>query len=332
MPEKRHITILATGGTISGKTRDSAATGEYVSGLFSVEELLGAVPELAEVANVSTVQVANIGSENMTEDVWLGLADYINSRDGDPSVDGFVVLHGTDTMEETAYFLHLVAKTGKPIVFTGAMRPANAVSADGSGNILSAVQTAVHGNSAGRGVLVVFGSRIFSARDVVKLDAVNLDAFGAPNAGPCGAITRGVPQFHHRPITRHTVDSEFSVPEGDGLPRVEIIYGHAGQRADVASAVLGLDRVEGIVHAGVGAGNIHQSVKPILREAVRNGIPVVASSRVVAGMVPFSAHDAQTDGFVFAGNLNPQKARVLLQLALMKTSDAAELQWMFDTY
>lgn len=329
--DKPVIAVFATGGTIAGQAADAAKAAHYTSGVLDVDALVRAVPEIANHARVRSEQVANIGSEDMTEDVWFRLAERLDATGRDDDVQGMVVLHGTDTMEETGYFLNLVLKTGKPVVMTGAMRPANAVSADGPANLLAAVRLAACPDAAGRGVLVVFNDKILAARDVAKLDTLDLDAFGAPGLGPVGCLVDDRVYFYHRVSRRHTVDSEFSLAGVAELPRVEIIYGHAGQRPELVEALAGMG-VAGVVHAGVGGGNVHAAVKHSLWRLAAQGVAVVCASRTGSGVVPYNPEEVRKNGFISADNLNPQKARVLLQLALTRTRDPEAIQAMFQAY
>jgi L-asparaginase type II len=328
---KPAVLILATGGTIAGQAADEVKSSSYASGVLDVGSLLAAVPGLAAVAEVRGEQVAGIGSEDMTEEVWFKLATRLNRAARDPGVDGTVVLHGTDTMEETAYFLNLVVKTEKPLALTGAMRPANAVGADGPRNIFNAVSLAASRAARGMGALIVFNDRVFAAREATKLDAMNVDAFGSPGLGPLGCMVDGKAHLYRKSLRRHTSNSEFDVSGLETLPRVEIIYGHAGQRPELVEAAVRLG-ARGIVHAGVGAANIHVAVKPAIIEARRKGVAVVAASRTGGGTVPARRDELGELGVVYPDNLNPQKSRVLLQLALARTSDPEAIQECFATY
>ncbi len=327
------VAVLATGGTIAGKSAADRAGGGYTPGVLSADMLLAALPEVARNTLLRCEQLANIGSEDMTEGVWLALARRVRELAAEPEVRGVVLLHGTDTMEETAYFLDLAVAAEKPVVCTGAMRPADAAGADGPGNLLAAVRTAAAAEAWGRGVLVLFNDRIFTAREVVKLERLNVDAFAAPGSGPSGEMVNGRPLFR-RPGAGAAREF-FPLAEEllqDGLPRVEIIYGHAGQSDGLTEAVLALPDLRGVVYAGVGMGNVHAEVRPALRRAaLERGIAVVWSSRVPYGITPCRAGLAASEGAVFSGRLNPQKARVLLQLGLLRTDDRRELQRMFDT-
>ncbi len=333
--EKPLIAVLATGGTIAGKTAADPERDGYTPGVLSAETLLAAVPELERVGKLRCEQIANIGSEDMTETVWLALAKRARELASDPEVNGVVVLHGTDTMEETAYFLDLAVDADKPIVCTGAMRPADALAADGPANLLAAVKTAAAYSAWNKGVLLVFNDRIFAAREAVKMARLNLDAFASPNFGPLGEMVAGTPVFRRAPGTGGARGAPvLSIPPGlleKGLPRVEIIYGHAGQRADTAEAILALPGLRGVVHAGVGMGNVHAEVKPLLRRAaLESRQAVVWSSRVPYGCTPYQAGEAKREGAIFSRWLNPQKARVFLQVALLRTGVREELQELFD--
>ncbi len=324
------IVILATGGTIAGQAPDASRSLQYTSGVMGVEQLVAAVPGLADAADLTCEQIANIGSENMSERVWLDLAAALNRYLADPGMDGAVVLHGTDTMEETAYFLNLTVASFKPVVLTGAMRPANALSADGPVNILNAVQLAASAEAAGKGVLVCLNGSIAAAREVTKTNTADPATFKTPVFGELGYILDGKPAFCREPVRLRGADSEFSLDGITELPRVEIIYGHAGQRPDMIHAAVAAG-ARGIVHAGVGMGRIHCDVLPALVRAVENGVTVVCSTRVGSGPVLADGEMAGY-GFVTADTLNPQKARVLLQLALTKTGERDAVQKMFDTY
>lgn len=330
------IVVIGTGGTIAGKAEDVSRGSAYKAGVTGVAELLQGLEALREI-ELEAVQVAAVGSEDMTEEVWFSLAAAVEDAVGREDVDGVVVVHGTDTMEETACFLDLIVSTAKPVVFTGSMRPGNVAGADGPGNLSAAIRVAGSGRAGGRGVLGVFADQIFSARDMVKVDAMIMDAFGAPGFGPLGRVIDGEPVWF-RSRRRNGGESLFSLgrlgmsgKDGAGalreLPRVEILYGHAGQRPEMARAALDMG-VRGIVHAGVGAGNIHAAVKPLLLEVAERGVAVVAASRCGAGVTPLKGEGR----LIYSCGLNPQKARVLLQVALLRTGDAGEIQKIFSSY
>ncbi len=323
------IAVLATGGTIAGKGASSTGSS-YSSGQVSVNHLVEAVPDIAHVADVTPVQVANIGSQDMTDDIWLELVRTIEAMADD--FDGFVVTHGTDTMEETAYFLSLALKTAKPVVLVGSMLPSTGLSADGPRNLFNAVVAAAAPETADYGVVVTMNNTLLPARDAVKMNTVQPETFQGANFGKIGMILNGRVAYGVKPLREHTVRTPFSVSRLTALPRVGIVYNHAGVEAVGARALVDAG-YEGIVSAGLGNGNIHKALWPVLAEAARKGIVVVRSSRVPTGP---TTKDAEVDdkawGWVAAGSLNPQKSRVLLQLALTVTRDVNEIQDFFDRF
>ncbi|WP_260608508.1 type II asparaginase, partial [Klebsiella pneumoniae] len=221
-----HIVILATGGTIAGSAASNTQTTGYKAGAIGVQTLINAVPEMSKIAHVEGEQVANIGSENMTSDIILQLSKRVNALLARDDVDGVVITHGTDTLDETPYFLNLTVKSNKPVVFTAAMRPATAISADGPMNLLEAVTVAADPDARGRGVMVVLNDRIGAARFVTKTNATSLDTFRAPEEGYLGVVVGGKPQFETRVDKIHTLRSVFDVRQLKVLPKVVIIYGY----------------------------------------------------------------------------------------------------------
>ena len=328
--ELPNVVILATGGTIAGRGGTATQMTGYNPGEIGVQILINAVPEIKQYANVSGEQVANIGSFAMTHEVWLKLAKRVNELLASPAVDGIVITHGTDTLEETAYFLNLVVKSDKPVVLVGAMRPATAISADGPVNLLNAVRLAGSPKARGKGVLVGMNDQINGARDVTKTNTTHVETFKSWELGYLGYIQNGEPYFYRDTTRKHTVMSEFDVSGLSELPYVEILYGHVNGDKTLVNALLDAN-VKGIVHAGMGHGSIFPTTRDALAEAVKKGIPVVKSSRVGNGMVTRVAEDDKY-GFIAADTLNPQKARILLMLALTKTNDPAMIQRIFDEY
>jgi len=327
---RANIKILATGGTIAGG--GEAGGYSYTSGQFEVGDLIKAVPGLDKKAMLSGEQIANIGSQDMNDDVWLKLAKRANELLADPSVDGIVVTHGTDTMEETAYFLDLVIKSRKPVVLVGSMRPATAISADGPANLYNGVAVASDPAARGRGVLVVINDSIHFARNVVKTNTTNVETFASPNRGAAGLVASGSVTWFEQMDKRHTTDSEFNVKTLTALPRVDIIYAHSNMDATLINAAIAAG-AKGIVVAGVGDGNMSKSALDALADAAKNKILVVRSTRLGAGMVMRNAEvDDDKLGFVASGELNPGKSRVLAMLALTKTTDPAKVQQMFKQY
>ncbi|MGN8851277.1 L-asparaginase 2 [Anaerobiospirillum succiniciproducens] len=324
-----NVEVLATGGTIAGAGQ-SATDIAYTAGKVSVNHLVAAVPQLAEIANVIPKQVVQIGSQDMTDDVWLTLVKTINQDCN--KVDGFVVTHGTDTMEETAYFVNLTAKCEKPIVFVGAMLPSTGLSADGPKNLYNAVVVASTKETGGRGAMVAMDDKIISARDVIKTNTTSVETFQGANFGTMGYIFNSKVHFANTPDTPHTKDTPFDVSKLDKLPKVGIVYNYSNVPAEPLKALLDAG-YEGIVTAGVGNGNIHKNLFPLLEKAAKDGVAVVRSSRVPTGSATKDAEiDDKKYGFVAGQFLNPQKARVLLQLALTKTKDPAKIQEYFDKY
>jgi L-asparaginase len=330
--DKPKIMILATGGTIAG-AQSSAGDPGYKAGSFSVDDLIKAVPKLKDLADISGEQVANIGSQTMNHAVWLKLAHRINEvLKGD--VDGVVVTHGTDTMEETAYFLSLVVRSDKPVVLVGSMRPATAIGADGPANLYNAVALAGNPDSKGRGPLVVLNDEIHYAREVQKTNSTQMDTFKSPNRGRAGVMNTGHAFFFYRNPATHTTRSEFSV-EGVGLmdlPRVEIVFSYANFGRDLIDFLVSKD-VKGIVLAGVGDGNSTDEAIAALAEAAKKGIAVVRATRTGSGLVVRNVEvDDDKLGFIASMELSPQKARVLLMLGLMRTKEPSHLQELFMKY
>ncbi|KAF1368030.1 MAG: L-asparaginase 2 [Yokenella regensburgei] len=323
------VTILATGGTIAGGG-ESATQSSYTAGKVGVESLVKAVPQLKDIAVIKGEQVVNIGSQDMNDAVWLTLAKKINAECS--KTDGFVITHGTDTMEETAYFLDLTVKCDKPVVLTGAMRPSTAMSADGPFNLYNAVVTAADPASARRGVLVTMNDTVMDARDVAKTNTTDVATFKAVNYGPLGYIHNGKIEYQRSPALKHTTATPFDVSNLTTLPKVGIVYNYANA-SDLPAKALIQDGYQGIISAGVGNGNLYKTIFDTLATAAEKGVVVVRSSRVPTGA---TTRDAEVDdaryGFVASGTLNPQKARILLQLALTQTRDPQKIQQYFNEY
>ncbi|MBW8897009.1 MAG: type II asparaginase [Massilia sp.] len=327
-----NVTILATGGTIAGSGATSTTTVGYTAATVGVQTLIKAVPELAKVANVTGEQVFQIASESMTNEHWLVLAKRVNALLAQPNVDGIVITHGTDTLEETAYFLNLVVKSKKPVVVVGAMRPSTAISADGPINLYNAVLLAASPDAVGKGVLVSMNDQIQGAREVSKSNTSTLDAFRAPDLGMLGYIQGSKPFFYRASTRKHTVDTEFDVSNLTSLPAVDIVYGYANVGTVAIDAFVAAGD-KGIIHAGVGDGSLAAKVVPALKAARAKGAIIVRASRVGQGILARNgeAKDDELD-FVATDTLNPQKARILLMLALTKTNNTKDIQRMFWTY
>lgn len=326
-----HIKILATGGTIAGSAASAGKLTGYTAGALSVQSLIDAVPQLTEIAAVSSEQLANIDSCNITSDLWFKLAARCNELMADESVDGIVITHGTDTLEETAYFLNLTVKGSKPVVLTGAMRPATAISADGPLDLLNAVKTAACREADGQGVMIVMNDIIMAARYATKTSAFKVEAFQAQPYGQLGTIAGGKVYFEAQVKKRHTEQSAFAGKNYDILPRVDIIYTHCDDDGVLIEAAVKAG-AQGIIYAGSGMGSIHCGAEAALLKAVQRGAAVVRSTRVSEGRVLAANPKWDEAGFISGGNLNPQKARILLQLALTCTHDTRKIQEFFDKY
>jgi len=329
---KPRIAILATGGTIAGAQPDTSQPG-YKAGSLSVDAILEAVPGLSDIAEFQGEQVANIGSQDMNDEVWLKLARRINEIGDEGKVDGIVITHGTDTLEETAYFLNLVVDTDIPIVLVGSMRPATAISADGPMNIYNSVVVATLPEARGRGVMALMNDDLHYAAEITKTNATHLNTMESPNRGRAGTCDTGKCTLFSPTTKRHTTNSEFSLPSNiAALPDVAIIYAHANLDDTLINAAAEAG-ARGIVVAGVGDGNMTQPALDALAKLAGEGVVVVRSTRVGSGIVKRNVEvDDDKLGFVASRELNPQKARILLQVALLKTSDVGEIQRMFDEY
>lgn len=325
------IAVLATGGTIAGRAGDATMTAGYKAGVVGVNDLLDAVPALGSVARIHAEQIASVDSKDMSHALWTTLSQRIDELAAQDDIAGIVVTHGTDTLEETAYMLHLTVKTAKPVVLTAAMRPSSALSADGPLNLLNAVTVAASADASGQGVLVAFNNQIHSARDVTKTSTYAVDAFRSPEVGVLGFVQDGRVEFQRAATKPHTLASQFTI--GAQWPMVEIVTSYAGVSRVAVDALVAAG-VKGIVVAGTGNGSIHASVTQALVDAVKAGVAVVRASRVGSGHV--MRNGAASDdalGSVSAGTLNPYKARVLLMLALAAgVTDAGALQAVFDRY
>lgn len=318
------VVVLATGGTIAGVGEYGKST-VYSSGMISGDDLVAAIPQIRSVANVETVQVCNINSDDITDQHWIRMARMINTLAQQNNVAGFVVTHGTDTMEETAYFLNLTVKTKKPVVLTGSMRPSTAFSADGPMNLYQSICVAANPMSCGRGVMMVFSDTVYSARSVVKSSTYSMTAMSGGTFGAIGIIRDGEVYFYETTAKRHTVDTEFDVSAIEKLPRVSIVFFHAD--ADVRLLSFAAAVSEGVVLAGAGAGEYSLMYKD---EIMRIGIPVVISSRIDDGII--TQKSLMCPSTIAANTLQPQKAAVLLRLALTITKDHDELVRIFSTY
>jgi len=325
------VVVLATGGTIAGAA-GSDVQAAYKSGQVGVDQLLAAVPQAKKVATLRGEQISNIGSQDMNDEVWLKLARRVNELAAMSDVAGIVITHGTDTIEETAYFLNLVVKSRKPVVLTAAMRPSTALSADGPLNFFNAVAVAANKDASERGVLVVVNDWIHGASSLTKTSTTAVQTFMSPVRGLIGTVAYGEVEFYRGGVGRNTVNSEFSLDGVTTLPRVDIIMAYEnmdGALIDAAAAA----GAKGLVIAGVGNGNMTESAVKALAAQSKKGIVSVRSSRVLTGRVGRNVELNDDElGFVASLEHNPQKARVLLRLALTKTTDLKQIQRYFDEY
>lgn len=329
---KKNIVILATGGTIAGTASCSEETLSYTSGVLSIDKMICELPALQQIANVQGEQIAQIDSCDMTHDLWLTLAKRANALLALDTVDGLVITHGTDTLEETAYFLNLVIKSQKPVVLVGAMRPATAISTDGPRNLYDGVVLAASEQAYGSGVLVCLNDTINYSRDVTKTNTSLQDTFKAPELGYLGYIQGSIPYFYRYPARKHTLATEFDVATIQKLPQVDIIYSYVGCSALMAEAAVAAG-AQGLIYAGLGNGGMSEDMEKSLAHLAQQGTVIVRSSRVANGIV--ARNGAVSDDmhhFVAGDSLNPQKARVLLMLALTKTKKPLEIQQLFWTY
>jgi L-asparaginase len=324
------VVILALGGTIECLSH-SRTDEHYEIADFGIKGLVENVPELYQIANIEYRQVTQIFSHDITEKIWLDLAREINSVLQRDDVAGVVVTHGTDTLEETAYFLHLTIKSNKPVVLTGAMKPHNHLVSDGLRNLFCSVLVVVSQEAVGKGVMVVMNDAINGARDVTKANVNNLEGFKSPEIGVLGYVQGMTVAFYSSSSRRHTLNSEFDMSNFNSLPKVHIFYGYIGCCAEALHAV-SMTGPQGIVYVGVGKGLMPNNIMPGLIEARKRGMVIVRSTRVSSGIITYNQDLDGKHDFIAGNNLNPQKARILLSLGLTKTSDTKEIQKMFDVY
>jgi L-asparaginase len=323
------IAILATGGTIVSSATTTTGTIDYTV-TDTVHDLIAAVPEAASIANLVGEQICNLPSQDISNATLLTLARRINTLFESGTADGIVVTHGTDTLEETAYFLNLTVRSPKPVVVVGAMRPATALSADGPLNLYNAVRLAASPEAQDRGVMVVMNDRIAGARSITKTHTIAPDAFSAGELGYLGLFAGEAIRFENRSLRCHTRASEFILDGLDELPAVEILFGYQSMTGTFFDAAIA-SGARGIVFAAPGNGSLCHAAKAGANRLLQHGIVFVNASRVGAGLVTLKPDDEE-NGIIAADSLNPQKARILLSLALTVTDERARIQQMFATY
>ncbi|MDR3346953.1 MAG: type II asparaginase, partial [Campylobacteraceae bacterium] len=300
---KPTIYILATGGTIAG-AGTSELNSSYSAGAVTVDKLIAAVPAINEIATIKGEQISSIGSQEMNNKVWLKLSKRVNELLAKSDVDGIVITHGTDTMEESAYFMHLTTKSKKPVVFVGAMRSGTSMSADGPMNLYNAVNVAMNKQSVGKGVLVVMNDEIHSAREVTKTITTAVQTFASPNAGKLGTVFYGNVEYLMQPVKAHTTNSEFDVSKLEDLPRVDILFAHPEDSSVFVDAAVAAG-AKGIIHAGMGNGNLFPSTQDALAKAAKDGVVVVRNSRVPTGTTTLEGEVNDKElGFIASSTLN----------------------------
>ncbi len=300
------IVVLGTGGTIAGTATADPSLPGYTAGVLRVDALLQGIPALSRLAQIHTEQVANIDSKDMDFAVWTHLAERVAHWLDQPHIAGCVISHGTDTLEETAYFLRLVQRTDKPVVLTAAMRPATALDADGPQNLLDAVRVAVQPHARGLGVVCVLHGRVHAARDVTKAYTHQVDAFSSGERGPLGEVDGDALRLWRQPAAEP--GAPWPIPARDAWPRVEILLNHAGADGAVVRCLIASPTLHpplrGLVIAGTGGGTVHQQLEAALQWAQQQGVRVEVASRV--GPLRGGAEDG----------LNAVKLRVRLLLEL----------------
>ncbi len=330
---KPHVVLVATGGTIAGAGASATNSATYQAAKVPVDDLINAVPQMRDIADVEGVQAFQMASESFTDKELLSLARQVSALVKRDDVNGIVITHGTDTLEETAFFLNLVVHTDKPIVVVGSMRPSTALSADGALNLYDAVVVAASKDAVGKGVLVAMNDEIQSGRDVSKRINIRTNAFSS-QWGALGMVVEGKGYWFRSPVKRHTAQSEFNIDEikGDTLPLVQIVYGSDSMIPAPYLAAVNAG-AKAIIHAGTGNGSVAGYLVDTLKKIRSQGVLIVRSSRVPDGFVLRNAEqpDDKYD-WVVAHDFNPQKARLLTSLALTKSSDSKVLQRIFWEY
>lgn len=332
MAELPRVALIFTGGTIDSVGTDRLDLAWYIEAgkRLADGELVGRIPELAQIAHTEEVPFRRLPSHALTAKDLLDLNRTVHAL-LEGRADGVVITHGTNTLEETAYFLTLTLKTDKPVVLVGAMRPASGLSADGYLNLLNAVRVAAAPEARGRGVLVVLNDTIYAARDVTKTATYRVQAFQGRDLGPLGyADADGRVVFYHSPARKHTTQTEFDVRGLDDLPRVDVVLSYIGADGTMIDAAVAAG-AQGIISAGTGAGRPTPAEDAALERAHQQGVVIVQSTRVGSGRVVRSP-GLRRRGWVAADNLVPWKAKVLLALGLTVTRDPDRLQAMFEQY
>jgi len=320
----KKIALISTGGTIAGAS-EAKFGREYKAGVLSAEEILAKIPEIGDYAEISCTNLAQIDSKDMSDEILLNLAK--TAQNLSRNFDGIVITHGTDTLEESAYFLNLCVKTEIPIIFTAAMRSADSLSSDGALNLLNAIALASDEKARNLGVLVAINDEIHAAREICKTHTTNLAAFKSPNSGKIGHIRYGKSQIYFAPLRRHTKKSDFDISEISILPKVDILYLYQGISAEILENFAN-SSATAVILATLGNGSLPKNIDEICQNLTQNGKIIIKSSRVLAGEVEQNAQES----CVVADNLNPAKARILARLSLTKSSNLGKIQEFFNNY
>lgn len=318
---KPGVTILATGGTIAGSAASATDTTGYQAGTLGIDVLINAVPQMASVADVKGEQISNIVSSDINPEILLNISRRVNELLTTGGQHGVVITHGTDTTEETAFFLSLTVKSEQPVVVVGAMRPATAISADGPMNLLEAVTLAASPSAKGRGVMIVLNDRIGSAYYTSKTNSTMVDAFAAHEQGYLGVFISGNPKFFYKPVLP-TNQHYFDVSQIESLPYVEIIYAYQNQGAELLNAAVE-NGAKGIVVAVSGNGGVSAAMIEGMKALMARGIPVIMATKTGSG------YTTSRDYGIGSGFFNPVKSRILLQLAIATGADIKQIEAYF---
>jgi len=330
---KPKVAFIGTGGTIASLGQSPLDLQDYSAAgvMMHAEEILQRWPETALVANVLPVRYRNIPSPAIGFPEWKALAALCSELvRNHPDLAGIVIGHGTATLEETAYFLNLTVKVAVPVVIVGSQRPSSALSSDAGMNLVNAIRVAASPEARGMGVLVVLNDEIQAAREVTKTSTYRMQTFRSPDFGVLGHADGDAIAFYRRPVRRHAPDTEFDVASLDKMPRVDIAYSYAGGDGTAVRAFVAAGAA-GIISAGFAPGFCTPDEIEALTDAVGQGLAVVQCTRAGSGRT-FRGSKLRQAGFLIADNLNPQKARLLLALALTVTSDPEEILRIFRTY
>lgn len=328
MKPKKKVVIIATGGTIAGSGRPGEA-GNYKAGTLPVSDILESIPQIRDLADLEMVTFCSKDSNDITEEDILNLKNLVERYEKDEEIDGIVITHGTDTLEETSFFLNLILNTRKPVVMTGAMRPATATSADGPMNLYQAVALAADERAAEMGVLAVISDSIYSGRDLTKVNSIKTDAFEVGDPGPVGYMQDDHVYLIHKPYRRHTIYSRFSQKPVCLNKRVEIFYVHGNSDPELLRHMLKV--YDGVIIAGTGSGNYSSRIEKVIEENQEDCV-VVRSSRLLEGAAFVSPVFDPERKTIPAHRLSPHKARILLQLGLCENLDREELENLFKEY